>query len=232
MYNLEQTMSAIQNILKNGFFIFSLLFVSSSQAATAPSIQAPDDLLKAATIEMLHSINEHRAEIKQSPDKLKSLVEEIILPHLDFIAASKIVMGKYWRLAEQKQKIAFIQQFRILLLRFYSSALAEYLSGNDKKLADNLIQYFPIQLNEGETSLTVRAELISDSGKTIPIHYRMHLTSKGWKIYDVAVEGISMITTYKTNFATQFKTEGIDALIASIEEKNKQLLVNNNKNAL
>jgi phospholipid transport system substrate-binding protein len=232
MYNLEQTMSAIQNILKNGFFIFSLLFVSSSQAATAPSIQAPDDLLKAATIEMLHSINEHRAEIKQSPDKLKSLVEQIILPHLDFIAASKIVMGKYWRLAEQKQKIAFIQQFRILLLRFYSSALAEYLSGNDKKLADNLIQYFPIKLNEGETSLTVRAELIPDSGQAIPIHYRMHLTSKGWKIYDVAVEGISMITTYKTNFATQFKTEGIDALIASIEEKNKQLLVNNNKNAL
>ena len=225
-------MSAIQNILKNGFFIFSLLFVSSSQAATAPSIQAPDDLLKAATIEMLHSINEHRAEIKQSPDKLKSLVEQIILPHLDFIAASKIVMGKYWRLAEQKQKIAFIQQFRILLLRFYSSALAEYLSGNDKKLADNLIQYFPIKLNEGETSLTVRAELIPDSGQAIPIHYRMHLTSKGWKIYDVAVEGISMITTYKTNFATQFKTEGIDALIASIEEKNKQLLVNNNKNAL
>ena len=225
-------MSAIQNTVKNGLFIFSLLFVSSSQAASAPSIQAPDDLLKAATIEMLHSINEHRAEIKQSPDKLKSLVEEIILPHLDFIAASKIVMGKYWRLAEQKQKIAFIQQFRILLLRFYSSALAEYLSDKDKALADNLIQYFPIQLNEGETSLTVRAELIPDSGKTIPIHYRMHLTSKGWKIYDVAVEGISMITTYKTNFATQFKTQGIDALIASLEEKNKQLLVNNNKNAL
>lgn len=225
-------MSAIQNTLINGLLIFSLLFLSSSQASTASSMKAPDDLLKDATIEMLHSINEHRAEIKQSPEKLISLVEQIILPHLDFIAASKIVMGKYWRLADQKQKVAFIQQFRLLLLRFYSSALAEYLTGNDKTLPDDLIHYFPIKLNEGETSLTVRAELIPESGQAIPIHYRVHLTSKGWKIYDVAIEGVSMITTYKTNFATQFKTQGIDALIASIEEKNKQLLVNNNKNSL
>ena len=222
-------MPAIQNTLKKGLFILSLIFATNNFAATNANIQAPDDMLKAATLEMLHSINDNRAEIKQSPDKLKLLVEEIILPHLDFIAASKIVMGKYWRLAETPQKAAFIKQFRLLLLRFYSSALSEYLTGKDKILADDLIQYFPIKLRDDETSLTVRAELIPDSGQAIPIHYRVHLTSKGWKIYDVAIEGISMITTYKNNFATQFKTQGIDALIASLEEKNKQLLVNNNK---
>lgn len=222
-------MLAISNTLKKGFFILGLLLVINTPAIANTDTQAPDDLLKAATIEMLHSINKHRDEIKQSPDKLKSLVEEIILPHLDFIGASKIVMGKYWRLAETKQKVAFIKQFRLLLLRFYSSALAEYLSGENKDLPDDLIQYFPIKLNEGETSLTVRAELQQDSGKNIPIYYRVHLTSKGWKIYDVSVEGISMITTYKNNFATQFKTEGVDALIASLAEKNKQLLADNHK---
>ena len=222
-------MLVIANTFKKALFLLGFLLIASTQAIANTDTQAPDDMLKAATLEMLRSINNHRDEIKQSPDKLKSLVEEIILPHLDFIGASKIVMGKYWRLAETKQKVAFIKQFRLLLLRFYSSALAEYLSGEKKALPEDLIHYFPIKLNEGETSLTVRAELQSESGKTIPIYYRVHLTSKGWKIFDVSVEGISMITTYKNNFATQFKTQGVDALIASLVEKNKQLLANNHK---
>ncbi len=222
-------MSTFPQTLKHGVFalIFAFLFMANTQAQA--NIQPPDELLKVATIKMLHSINDSRAEIKKSPDKLTSLVEEIILPHLDFITASKMVMGKYWRRAEKEQKIKFIRQFRLLLLRFYSSALTEYLSGRDKDLKDDLIQYFPIKLKDGETTLTVRAEIMPESGKAIPIYYRMHLTKKGWKIYDVSVEGISMITTYKNNFATQFRTDGIDALIASLEEKNKNLLVNNAK---
>lgn len=224
-------MPAIQNPLKNGLFLllFSMLFILNGHAVANVSNESPNHMLEAATTKMLRSINENRAEIKQSPDKLKSLVEEIILPHLDFIAASKAVMGKYWRRAEKAQKIKFIRQFRLLLLRFYSSALAEYLNGKDKKLDENLIRYFPSKLAEGDTSLTVRAEIKQTSGKPIPMRYRVHLTKKGWKIYDVAVEGVSMITTYKSNFATQFKTQGIDALIASLEEKNKQLLANNGK---
>jgi phospholipid transport system substrate-binding protein len=224
-------MQAIQTTVKNGLLIFGLLFATNSMATAnaSPSVQAPDEMLKKATVKMLRSINNHRAEIKRSPHKLKSLVEQIILPHLDFIAASKMVMGKYWLRSEKQQKIKFIRQFRLLLLRFYSSALAEYLNGKDKALPENLIHYFPLKLKDGEEAITVRAELKSDKGETIPIHYRVHLTKKGWKIYDVSVEGISMITTYKNNFATQFKTKGIDALIASLEEKNKNLLANNNK---
>ena len=222
-------MPATQIMIKNGIFAFilSMLLASNSIAAANPSIQPPDEMLKTATTKMLRSINENRAEIKRSPAKLKSLVEEIILPHLDFIAASKAVMGKYWRRAKKPQKLKFIRQFRLLLLRFYSSALAEYLNDKDKDLDENLIHYFPIKLKKEDKSLTVRAEVKVESGQPIPIRYRMHLTRKGWKIYDVSVEGISMITTYKNNFATQFKTEGIDALIASLEEKNKQLLANN-----
>jgi len=224
-------MSAIQATIKNRLFlfIFSLLFISSSLAAANSSNQPPDEMLKAATQKMLHSINDNRAEIQHSPEKLQSLVEEIILPHLDFIAASKMVMGKYWRRAEKQQKIKFIRQFRLLLLRFYSSALSEYLSGQDKAVNENLIRYFPIALKEGDKSLTIRAEIQVESGQPIPMRYRMHLTKKGWKIYDVSVEGISMITTYKNNFATQFKTQGIDAMIATLEEKNKQMLVTNTK---
>lgn len=222
-------MPAIQQPLKNGLFalIFTLLFVANSQANA--NIQPPDKMLKNATHTMLRSINENREEIRNSPDKLKSLVEKIILPHLDFISASKLVMGKYWRRADKPQKIKFIRQFRLLLLRFYSSALSEYLDGRDKAIKEDLIHYFPLTLNDGETSITVRAEVQPDTGQPIPIRYRLHLTKKGWKIFDVSVEGVSMITTYKNNFATELKSKGIDGLIASIEEKNKSFLANNDK---
>ncbi|MDH5396104.1 MAG: ABC transporter substrate-binding protein [Gammaproteobacteria bacterium] len=224
-------MPAISQILKTPFLtgILSLLLLANTQVMAKAEVEAPDVMLKTATVKMLRSINSHRAEIRTNPDKLKSLVEEIILPHLDFIAASKLVMGKYWRQADKTQKINFIRQFRLLLLRFYSSALAEYLNGRDKDLAEDLIHYFPITTALDESSLTVRAELKSDSGKDIPIFYRLHLTSKGWKIFDVSVEGVSMITTYKNNFATELKDKGIDNLIASLDEKNKQLLANNKK---
>ncbi|MCW8899712.1 MAG: ABC transporter substrate-binding protein [Gammaproteobacteria bacterium] len=220
-------MSTYSQTFKNGFFAFaiSLLFIANSQAQA--TIQPPDELIKDNTIKMLRSINEHRPEIKKTPEKLTALVEEIILPHLDFITASKMVMGKYWRRAEKEQKIKFIREFRLLLLRFYSSALSEYLNGKDNDLKLDLIKYFPVTLKEGETALTVRGEVEQQNGPAIPIHYRMHLTSKGWKIFDVSVEGISMITTYKNNFATQFQTDGIDALIVSLEEKNKDMLATN-----
>jgi phospholipid transport system substrate-binding protein len=221
-------MSTLPNILKNGFFtlIIGLLFVANSQAQA--NIQPPDELIQENTTKMLRSINQHRPEIKKTPDKLTKLVEDIILPHLDFITASKIVMGKYWRRANKEQKINFIRQFRLLLLRFYSSALSEYLNNKNKDLKLDLIKYFPTTLKEGETSITIRGEVEQENGPGIPIYYRMHLTKKGWKIFDVSVEGISMITTYKNNFATQLKTDGIDALILSLEEKNKGMLAENN----
>lgn len=220
-------MPALPQILKNGIlaFICPLLFIANSQAQA--NIQPPDELIKVNTLKMLRSINHHRADINKSPDKLSSLIEEIILPQLDFITASKMVMGKYWRRAEKEQKIKFIREFRILLLRFYSSALSEYLTGRNENLKEDLITYFPIELREGEKTITVRGEVHQDTGPAVPIYYRMHLTGKGWKIYDVSVEGISMITTYKNNFATQFNTEGIDSLITSLQEKNKQILANN-----
>ncbi len=215
----------LKNILFSLFF--ALLFTSNSLAAANSALQPPDEMLKKATVDMLRSINTHRAEIKKKPEKLQSLVEEIILPHLDFITASKIVMGKYWRRASKDQKIRFIRQFRTLLLRFYSSALAEYLSGKNNDLADDLIRYYPLKMTGEDGPITVRAEVQVENGQPIPIHYRLHKTRKGWKIFDVSVEGVSMITTYKNNFASQLKTEGIDAMIASLEEKNRQMLVKN-----
>lgn len=222
-------MSTFPQLLKNGLLalFFTLIFVANSQAQA--SIQPPDEMIKNATDKMLRSINDNRAQIKKTPDKLKSLVEENLIPHIDFITSSKLVLGKYWRRADINQKKQFIRQFRLMLLRFYSSALAEYLDGRNKDLDLNLIKYFPLKIKEGEKSLTVRGQIKVDSGQPIPLRYRLHITKKGWKVFDVTVEGVSMITTYKNNFASQLKTDGIDALIASLVEKNKNLLAKNDK---
>lgn len=203
--------------------VTSFLFMTTSQA----NVKAPDVQIKDATHEMFVALNKHRQEIKSNPEKLKSLVEEIILPHLDLITASKWVMGKYWRRADKPQKIKFIKSFRTMLLRFYSSALSEYLNTNDKVLDENIFTYHPIRGDLASKDVSVRAVVNVENGQPVPINYSMHLTKKGWRIYDVSVEGVSMITTYKNNFATELKSKGIDGLITSIEEKNKQLLADN-----
>jgi phospholipid transport system substrate-binding protein len=209
----------------HGFFLLlmSLFILTSAHANTTNP--DPDVLLKQATHDMIAAINANRKEIKTNPDKLKSLVEEIILPHLDLITASKWVMGKYWRRADKAQKLGFIRAFRTLLLRFYSSALAEYLNEDDKLLDQKIFTYYPIRGDLASKDVQVRAIVSPEKGDPVPIHYSMHLTSKGWKIYDVSVDGVSMITTYKNNFATELSQKGIDGLIASIEEKNKNMVV-------
>lgn len=210
------------NILRGMLAVVMSVFILSISHANTTD---PDVLLKQATHDMIEAINANRKEIKANPDKLKSLVEEIILPHLDLITASKWVMGKYWRQASKDQKLNFIRAFRTLLLRFYSSALAEYLDDDTKKLEQKIFTYYPIRGDLASKDVTVNAIVTPDKGEPVPIHYNMHLTSNGWKIYDVSVEGVSMITTYKNNFATELQQKGIDGLIASIEEKNKNLLV-------
>jgi phospholipid transport system substrate-binding protein len=201
--------------------VLSFFILSTSHANTTD----PDVLLKQATYDMIEAINANRNEIKTNPDKLKTLVEEIILPHLDLITASKWVMGKYWRQASKDQKLNFIRAFRTMLLRFYSSALAEYLKDDSKKIDHKIFTYYPIRGDLASKDVTVNAIVTPDKGEPVPIHYNMHLTSNGWKIYDVSVEGVSMITTYKNNFATELQQKGIDGLIASIEEKNQNMLV-------
>lgn len=199
-------------------FVFSFGGISASQA----KVQAPDELLKGATHDMFTELNAQRKALRNNPQEVKKLVEKILLPHIDIISASKWVLGKHWRSANREQKLGFIREFRTLLLRFYSSALAEYLD-TDAVLDEKIIHYFPLRDSTGE-DVTVRAEVRPETGKPIPVHYSMHKTDKGWKVYDVSVEGVSVITTYKNNFAAEIKQKGIDGLIASIATRNEELL--------
>ena len=151
---------------------------------------------------MFDALNANRDAIKEDPDVAQKLVEDILLPHLDFISASKWVLGKYWKDAEKKQKIRFIKEFRTLLLRFYSNALAEFISNKDEDLDPSIMIFHHIKDLGDKKKITVRSNVTSKSGKSTQIQYHMHLTRKGWKVYDVSVDGVSVSTTYKTSFAS------------------------------
>jgi phospholipid transport system substrate-binding protein len=150
------------------------------------------------------------------------MVEELLLPHIDLITASRWVLGKHWRRATKEQKIQFIKHFRGMLLRFYSTALADYLNKNT--VDENLITFQPVRAETGSDDVTVRSEVHPPNGQPIPVNYQMHLTRKGWKVYDVSVEGISVVTTYRNSFNEEIRRNGLDQLIARLANKDNDLV--------
>jgi phospholipid transport system substrate-binding protein len=189
------------------------------------SVSAEDDpkvLLQSASTKMINAINENREKIKTDPNITQQLIEENLMPHLDFITASKYVLGSNWDTASKEQKIGFIKAFRTLLLRFYSSALTEYLSNHDEKLdPTTMVFYDPGKISSNQ--VTIRSDVQPKSGNPVPVNYQMLKTRKGWKVFDVSVEGVSVITTYKTSFASEIQQGGLDKLIDSINERNAKL---------
>ena len=201
-----------------------LLGINTSQAdVTTP----PDDILKDVADKMITELNSQRVNLKGDPTKVQALVEDILLPSVDVISSSKSVLGKHWRRASKAQKIGFINEFRTLLLRFYSSALAEYLNSNSEPLDIKMIRFHPVHLEKGRKDITVRSTIKPKKGEPVTVNYHMQLTRKGWKVYDVSVEGVSVITTYKTSFASEIRQQGLDSLITSLSERNAKLLANN-----
>jgi len=189
-----------------------LIFAVPAQAQDSPNV-----LLKTTTDSLITALTKNKTQLKKDPLVVNRLVERILIPHIDFISASKWVLGKHWRRADKQQKIGFIKAFRGLLVHFYSSALADFLKTHDVK--NDMIRFLP-QRGDANDDVTIRSEVHAPDGKTISVNYYLHQTRKGWKVYDVSVEGISMITTYRTSFASEIKQKGIDGLISSLEAKN------------
>jgi len=203
--------------------IGTLLVINQAQAIE----KNPKALLQSVSDNMIKALNDNRDKIKANPQVTQDLIEEILMPHLDFITAAKYVLGKHWDTSNKQQKIAFIKGFRTLLVRFYSSALTEYLNSHKGNLNPNIMVYHtPADIDK--TQLTVRSEVIPKSGKPVPVNYQVRMTRKGWKIFDVSVEGVSVITTYKTSFASEIQQNGLDALIGSLKSRNQKLRTANN----
>ena len=143
------------------------------------------------------------------------MVNELVIPRFDFISMSKWVLGKHWKTASVSQRNEFVDQFKSLLIRTYARALLEY-SGQK-------IIYYPVEENPKSNLAVVKTELTSTSSAQLPILYRMHQKNQEWKVVDVAVDGVSLVTTYRGSFATQIKNDGFDSLLEQLSKKNVRL---------
>ncbi len=210
----EKTLQRIHSLT----FLLLLSLLPQFTFASTP----PDKMLEATTQDMIRALQDQHQAIQQDHRVLYGLIENILLPHIDIITSSRMVLGKYWRQASKNQKLRFIHAFRNLLVRFYSSALAEYLS--DHKINSNFITFLPLRESLQQKRLTVHAEVHPPQGEKVSVSYRMRNSRKGWRVYDVAVAGISIISTYRTSFASEIKQKGLERFIVSIEKHNQALL--------
>jgi phospholipid transport system substrate-binding protein len=175
----------------------------------------PQQVVQETSTQMLEALRSHREVLRQDPSRLYGLVHQIILPNFDFNVISRWVLGRAWQQATPDQRRQFAQEFQTLLVRTYSNALLEYV--------DEDFQILPARGAVDGDEATVRTEIRLSAGQPIPIHYRMHLRDGTWKIIDVTVEGISLVTNYRSTFASQIRSSGLDAVIADLRQRNAEL---------
>ncbi|MBK9020565.1 MAG: ABC transporter substrate-binding protein [Sulfuritalea sp.] len=192
--------------------LFSGLLIAATPMAQDAS--APDVLIKTVTNEVLDIVRKDKDIQSGNTRKAIELVEAKVLPHFNFMRMTQLSLARDWRQASAAQQKVLADEFRHLLVRTYSKALTEY--------KNQTIAFKPFVLKAGETDVRVRTEIKqSGAGKNIELDYYLEKAGSGWKVYDIEVGGISLVTNYRESFAAEVRNGGIDGLIKSLQAKNK-----------
>jgi len=192
--------------------VLSLLLFLLAGVALAQDV-APDVMVKGITVDVLDIIKKDKDIQAGNPKRIAEVVETRILPHFDFARMTQIAVAVNWRKATPEQKKALTEEFKTLLVRTYSNALTLY--------RDQTVDFKPLHMKAGDTDVTVRSEIRQKSAQPVTLDYDMEKTASGWKVYDVKVGGVSLITNYREDFAAQVRDSGIDGLIKALASKNR-----------
>lgn len=186
-------------------------------ASPASAVEiAPDTLVDNTAQEVLTIIRQDKDIRAGNTGKILNLVEAKILPHFNFTRMTRLAMGKNWPKAAPDQQQELVKEFRTLLVRTYSNALASY--------RDYEIKVEPARLKVDDTDVTVKTQVIQDHGQQpVPIDYSMEKIVDSWKVYDVTVAGVSLVTNYRGSFNTQIRDGGISGLLKTLQDKNRSL---------
>lgn len=187
-----------------------LAAVFAAQAQTTE----PEMLVKQTTEQVLSALEQNKARIEQDPQAVLGLVKEIVLPHFDFELMSRLVLARNWRDATPDQQKRFVEEFRQLLIRTYGTSLSQY-SGQK-------VEFLPSQSDPDPKRATVRTQIRQVEGRPIPITYQLRRTGGGWKVFDVVIEGVSLVQNYRSSFASDIQQHGLDRLIERIRERNRK----------
>jgi phospholipid transport system substrate-binding protein len=193
-------------------FVISLIAAAVPLVASAQ--EAPDALVKRVSDELLQLVRADKELASGNQRKVVEVAEQKVLPHFDFERMTRLAVGKNWQQASDAQKQALVKEFRTMLVRTYSSSLSAY--------RNQTIQVKPLQMGAQDKDTTVRTAVIQPGGPPIPIDYSMEKTDQGtWKVYDVVIDGASLVTTYRSSFNDQIQKGGIDGLVKTLQDRNQ-----------
>lgn len=191
-----------------GICICLLIGLAGSVAAEP----GPVEMLETTTGQVLAVVREDPA-ILDDPVRVREIADELVLPHVDFVAMSRWVLGKHWRQATPQQRDAFVDAFREMLLSSYLRHVTSYYQ-------DNTIAFQPLRTPVEGGKAKVHAGVIQPGGPTVPLIFRLHKPAAHWLVYDIVVEGVSLVATHRSSIAQEIRNNGIDGLIAMLQERN------------
>lgn len=198
------------------FVTAGLLALGGMLAVAAEQDAAPQQVVRMTADKVLAQVTANKAALDKDPSGIYGLVEATVVPRFDFTAMSQAAMGRYWRRATPDQQVQVTNEFKELLVRTYAVALLNY-SGQQ-------IEYLPVRPTDGGGDVMIPTRIDPGTGgPPVPINYRMHQVDGVWLVYDVVIDGISLVTNYRSSFANTVRQRGVEGLIQQLAERNQQL---------
>lgn len=192
--------------------LFGLFFAASGALANE---EAPDAMIRKVTDDVLNIVRQDKDIRSGNTKKAIELVEAKVLPNFNFQRMTALAMGRDWKKATGEQQEKLSQEFKTLLVRTYSNALTGY--------KDQTIRYKPTKMQSGDTEVVVKTEVVQPGGRPIQLDYSVEKQNEGWKVFDVVVAGVSLVTNYRETFNQEVRANGVDGLLQMLVNKNKQL---------
>jgi len=188
--------------------VFGLLILTQSALA----VSAPQELVMKTTNLVLAEIKSKKQELSDNPGKIYPLVEDILLPRFNFTQISRLALGDHWKSASDAEKKSFIREFQELLVRTYATALLSY--------SDQEIEYPPIKSAPDAKKVKVKTKVKSAGSSAVPIDYSLYKSKNGWMVYDITIDGVSLVSTYRSNFNSQIRRNKLAGLISDLKKRN------------
>ena len=207
----------------------ALMIVAAAGATTVHAAKTPADsgasnpdpqealaLVQRTSERVIALLEARREELEASPERLYDLVERELVPYFDFVRISRLVLGKYWRRATPEQRRRFATEFKQMLIRSYASSMLQYTG---EKIA-----FLPVRPGRRPEEVTVRTEVELAGTEPVIVEYSLHWRKGRWLVYDVRIDGVSLVVNFRTTFAEEIRRRGLEALIEQLRERNRQNL--------
>lgn len=194
--------------------VFTLCVALLPGLAAAQEL-APDALVKSVTGDVLQIVRTDKDIQSGNTRRVIELIDQKVLPHFDFMHMTRLAVGRDWRSATPDQQKALAAEFKTLLVRTYANAFTSY--------KDQSVDFKPFKMQAGETDVLVRSEIKQPGGKPVQLDYNLAKEANGWKVYDVIVAGVSLVTNYREQFGQEVRAGGVDGLVKSLKKRNAEL---------